>query len=106
MVLVEHGIEEALAIRRPGAAAAGVFDDVVEILAGGEITDPQGEIFRALVVIAPEALVMTGRMAETGNPFFAGENADLLGMLPFLILTVILYFVGGEIVLAGRKKYT
>ncbi|MBK7705783.1 MAG: oligopeptide transporter, OPT family [Acidobacteria bacterium] len=46
------------------------------------------------------------KWAETGNPFFAGENADLLGMIPFLILTVILYFVGREIVLAGRKKDT
>ncbi len=44
------------------------------------------------------------KWAETGNPFFAGDNADLLGMVPFLILTVILYFVGREIVLAGKKK--
>jgi putative OPT family oligopeptide transporter len=44
------------------------------------------------------------KWAETGNPFFAGDNADVLGMIPFLILTVILYFVGREIVLAGKKK--
>jgi putative OPT family oligopeptide transporter len=44
------------------------------------------------------------KWAETGNPFFAGESADMLGMIPFLILTVILYIVGREIVLAGKKK--
>ncbi len=42
--------------------------------------------------------------AKTGNPFFAGEYADLLGMIPFVILTIILYLVGREILLSGKKK--
>ncbi len=42
--------------------------------------------------------------AATSNPFFAGDNADVLGMIPFLILTIILYFVGREMLLSGRRK--
>ncbi|MCD9188766.1 MAG: oligopeptide transporter, OPT family [Pyrinomonadaceae bacterium] len=42
--------------------------------------------------------------AKTGNPFFAGPNADWLGMIPFLILAIILYFVGREMILSGKKQ--
>ena len=38
------------------------------------------------------------------NPFFAGSGSDLLGMLPFLAIAVILYFVGREWWLAGRRR--
>jgi putative OPT family oligopeptide transporter len=31
------------------------------------------------------------------NPFFEGPNSDLLGLIPFLILTVVLYLVGREL---------
>jgi putative OPT family oligopeptide transporter len=33
------------------------------------------------------------------NPFFEGPNSDMLGMIPFLILTILLYLVGRELVL-------
>jgi putative OPT family oligopeptide transporter len=33
------------------------------------------------------------------NPFFEGPNSDLLGLIPFLILTILLYLVGRELVL-------
>lgn len=42
--------------------------------------------------------------AEKSNPFFAGNNADWLGMIPFWILALILYYVGRELILTGRKK--
>jgi len=45
-----------------------------------------------------------GEWAETSNPFFAGSGSDLLGMLPFLAIAVILYFVGREWWLAGRRR--
>lgn len=41
--------------------------------------------------------------AETGNPFFAGNNADWLGMIPFWILAILLYYVGRELILKGKK---
>lgn len=44
------------------------------------------------------------KWAETGNPFFAGDNADWLGMIPFWILCLILYYVGRELILSGRKS--
>lgn len=43
------------------------------------------------------------KWAATDNPFFAGPNADWLGMIPFLILVILLYYVGREMLLAGKK---
>jgi len=37
--------------------------------------------------------------ATHNNPFFEGANSDVLGMIPFLILTILLYLVGRELVL-------
>ncbi len=44
------------------------------------------------------------KWAETSNGWFAGPNADWLGMIPFWILAIILYYVGRELLLSGRKK--
>ena len=33
------------------------------------------------------------------NPFFEGPNSNLLGLIPFLVLTVVLYLVGRELLL-------
>ena len=37
--------------------------------------------------------------ATRSNPFFEGANSDVLGILPFLVLTILLYLVGRELVL-------
>jgi putative OPT family oligopeptide transporter len=42
--------------------------------------------------------------AAKGNGFFAGPNADWLGMIPFWILAILLYYVGRELLLSGRKN--
>jgi putative OPT family oligopeptide transporter len=42
--------------------------------------------------------------AKTSNPFFAGDASDLLGLIPFLVLAVVLYLVGREMLLTGRKR--
>jgi putative OPT family oligopeptide transporter len=42
--------------------------------------------------------------AEKSNPFFKGNNADWMGMIPFWILALILYYVGRELFLSGKKK--
>ncbi|HTH51108.1 MAG TPA: oligopeptide transporter, OPT family [Pyrinomonadaceae bacterium] len=39
--------------------------------------------------------------AKGGNPFYSG---DFLGFLPFVVLAVILYLVGRELWLSGRKN--
>lgn len=40
------------------------------------------------------------------NPFFAGPWADVLSLLPFLVLVIILYLVGREVLLAPRRRRT
>ncbi|HKR62051.1 MAG TPA: OPT/YSL family transporter, partial [Pyrinomonadaceae bacterium] len=40
--------------------------------------------------------------AKLHNPFFEGPNADLLGLIPFLLLTILLYLVGRELVLKPK----
>ncbi len=45
--------------------------------------------------------------AKARNPFFEGpghEYADLLSLIPFILLTVLLYLVGREVLLAGRSR--
>jgi uncharacterized oligopeptide transporter (OPT) family protein len=41
--------------------------------------------------------------ARANNPFFSGAYADILSLLPFLVLMIILYLVGREIVLAPKR---
>ena len=40
------------------------------------------------------------------NPFFNGGWADLLSMIPFVVLMIILYLVGREVILAPKAKRT
>ncbi len=42
--------------------------------------------------------------SKEGNPFFTGAYQDLLGILPFIVLMVILYFVGREMLLKGKVR--
>ena len=40
--------------------------------------------------------------ATLHNPLFHGDNSDMLSMIPFLILMLLLYLVGREVLLAGK----
>jgi len=40
--------------------------------------------------------------AKANNPLFEGPHADWLGLIPFVILTVLLYIVGRELLLKPR----
>lgn len=42
--------------------------------------------------------------SRANNPFFNGPLADLLALIPFIILTVLLYMAGREMILAGRRN--
>jgi putative OPT family oligopeptide transporter len=42
--------------------------------------------------------------AKAHNPFFNGEWADLLSLIPFMVLVVILYLVGREVILAPKRN--
>ena len=41
--------------------------------------------------------------ATESNPLFGGPNADLLSMIPFLILMLLLYLVGREMILSSKS---
>jgi putative OPT family oligopeptide transporter len=44
------------------------------------------------------------KWAGDNNPFFAGPHANLLGLIPLLIIVVVLYLVGRELLMAGKAK--
>jgi len=88
--------EEQLAAesdKSPGVLMASGY------IAGGAI---------AGIVIAFMAGVLAGvddfftRWSAAHNPFYAGGGADLLSLIPFVLLSALLYFVGREWLLADR----
>jgi hypothetical protein len=46
-------------------------------------------------------LKSTQEFAASHNPFYAGAYSDVLALIPFLLLTVLLYLVGREVLLRG-----
>jgi hypothetical protein len=42
--------------------------------------------------------------ASTSNPFFSGDNANLLSVIPFVLLCAILYMTGREMILRHRAN--
>lgn len=42
--------------------------------------------------------------AKSNNPLFGGANADLLSLLPFLVLMILLYLVGREVLLRSKPE--
>jgi putative OPT family oligopeptide transporter len=46
------------------------------------------------------------KWAGANNPFFAGGSSDLLALIPFVLLTILLYVVGRELWLAPGKGST
>ncbi len=62
------------------------------------------------IIIAFMAGVLSGMdkrltdWAAAHNPFFDGARSDLLAMIPFAIITGLLYFVGRELLLGTNSK--
>jgi putative OPT family oligopeptide transporter len=71
-------------------------------IAGGAIAGILIALF-AVVPALKDIQDASNKWAKEFNPFFGGESADLLGLVPFIVLAVILYFVGREVLLSGRK---
>ncbi len=40
--------------------------------------------------------------AGAHNPFYASANADLLSLIPFVVMLILLYLAGRELILAGK----
>ncbi|MFL6539792.1 MAG: OPT family oligopeptide transporter [Chthoniobacterales bacterium] len=72
-------------------------------IAGGTLA---GVVFAFLNVPMKDRLDAFEHWASARNPFFEGPNSDLLAMLPFVGLSVLLYLVGREALLATRGKTT
>jgi len=70
-------------------------------IAGGAIAG----ILIAIFAVVPMLKELQARFAgyAEGNPLFAGGWSDLLGLIPFAALAVVLYLVGREIWLSGKK---
>ena len=74
-------------------------------IAGGAIAG----ILIAVFAVVPQLNALQdsfGKWAANSNPFFdggVGGYSDILGLLPFAILAVVLYFVGREWWLTGKK---
>lgn len=75
------------------------------LLASGYIAG--GALAGILIAVASVYFAATvgsfSKWAEENNPFYAGASSDLLGMIPFIILSVVLYLVGREIIFGGKK---
>jgi putative OPT family oligopeptide transporter len=70
-------------------------------IAGGAIA---GIIIAFLAGVLEQVDGDLTKWAEKSNPFFSGDNADLLSCLPFVVIMALLYLVGRELLLAEKKR--
>jgi hypothetical protein len=68
-------------------------------IAGGTLA---GVIFAFMNIPLKDKLDHFETWATANNPLFEGPWSDVLAMIPFLLLTVLLYIVGREMWLSGR----
>jgi putative OPT family oligopeptide transporter len=71
-------------------------------IAGGAIAG----ILIAIFAVVPWLKAVQDKFATMaeGNPLFTGTGSDLLALIPFTVLAVLLYMVGRELLLKGRKE--
>ncbi|HEV2805299.1 MAG TPA: oligopeptide transporter, OPT family [Chthoniobacterales bacterium] len=69
-------------------------------IAGGTLA---GVIFAFMAIPWKDRLDAFEKWAGAHDPFFDGPNADWLALLPFLGLSVLLYLVGREVIMAGKR---
>jgi len=70
-------------------------------IAGGALAG----IIIAVMNGLPNLVYLNKRIEDwstANNPFFNGAHADFLAMIPFILLSVLLYLVGRDVVLAPR----
>ncbi len=104
--LVDRHLQEALAgqklteeeLQAEGDKSPGVLM-ASGYIAGGAIA---GIVIAAIGVSAFDRRVTDYMTAH--NPFFEGPYADVLALIPFAIVTLLLYLSGREVILAGKRK--
>ena len=72
-------------------------------IAGGAIT---GIVIAAKEMVGPLAAMgqRIDQWQTAHNPFLSGPYADLLALIPFFIISLLLYFVGRDLLLVSRSK--
>jgi uncharacterized oligopeptide transporter (OPT) family protein len=73
-------------------------------IAGGALAG----IVIAFMAGVPSLVDISKRVEDwstANNPFFGGANANLLACIPFVVLCVLLYLVGRDVLLAVRPKH-
>ena len=94
-----HNLDEtqlaAESDKSPGVLLASGY------IAGGAIA---GILIAVMSGVWDQADAALTSWAQAHNPFFAGPRADALSLLPFAALTLFLFLVGAEKLLAGRPR--
>ena len=70
-------------------------------IAGGTLA---GVVFAFLNIPMKDGFDAIEKWATVHNPFFEGPSSDLLAMIPFVVLCLLLYLVGRDVLLASRKR--
>jgi putative OPT family oligopeptide transporter len=83
----------AEADKSPGVLMASGY------IAGGSIA---GVMLAALAGFFEDSVLNPLSKAAEGNPFYAGDYADLLSLYPFLAIAIILFMVGKEKLLSSK----
>jgi hypothetical protein len=70
-------------------------------IAGGTLA---GVVFAFLAIPMKDRLDSFEKWATAHNPFFDGPWSDTLAMIPFIGLSILLYLVGRDVLLAAKAK--
>ncbi|MBD0327047.1 MAG: peptide transporter, partial [Pyrinomonadaceae bacterium] len=70
-------------------------------IAGGAIA---GIIYAFMQGVLTERTRGIEAWSKANNPLFEGTYANILSMIPFILLAILLYMVGREMILAGRQR--
>src|SRR5436190_14706274 len=69
-------------------------------IAGGAIA---GILIAFMAGVTADFTDRITRWSSANNPFFEGPRSDLLSMIPFVVLTLLLYLVARETILAPKN---
>lgn len=85
--LVAEGDKSPGVLLSSGYIAGGAIAGIIIAFMAGVLTDVNDKL---------------SRWSTLNNPFFDGEWADVLSLIPFAILIVLLYLAGREFILSGK----
>ncbi|MEJ7618490.1 MAG: oligopeptide transporter, OPT family [Pyrinomonadaceae bacterium] len=87
--LVAEGDKSPGVLMASGYIAGGAIAGILIAFMAGVLTDYNNTI---------------EEWSKEHNPFFSGPSADVLSLIPFILLTLLLYFVGREWLLAAKPS--